>query len=100
MDDALRAMAEQHAGSCISDNEWQTAKPLAEQKLEWIIHREGDAGGERRKPYYIAQLIAEAVQAARLILYTQIFYELNEGKEAPLAEARGTSQMQPHYSMV
>lgn len=100
MDDALRPMAERYAGGSITDSEWREAIPQAERKLEWIIQREGDAGGERRKPYYIAQLIAEAVRAARLSLYTRILHELNEEKEAPLAVARGTSQKQPHYSMV
>jgi hypothetical protein len=48
------------------------SEKTAGRKLEWIISREGDANGERRKPYYLAQLIAEAIRAEWLTLYCQI----------------------------
>ena len=38
----------------------------AVRKLDWIISREGDMGGERLKPYYLAQLIVEQIQAEAL----------------------------------
>ncbi len=37
-----------------------TAQKMAEQKLSEIIEREGDANGERSKPYYLAALVNEA----------------------------------------
>ena len=41
----------------------QQAQEAAEKKLRNIIARYGDAGGERCKPYYLAQLIDEAKTA-------------------------------------
>ena len=40
---------------------------LAEQKLEQIIAREGDADGERRKPYYKIMLAQEILRSHRAI---------------------------------
>lgn len=39
------------------------AKSQAKRKLARIIEREGDSNGERRKPYYLEQLIAEAASS-------------------------------------
>lgn len=36
------------------------------RKLQYIIDREGDAGGERRKPYYLEQLKTEIMAADAL----------------------------------
>lgn len=41
----------------------QQARSEAEKKLQWIIGRYGDMNGERRKPYYLQQLIQEAKAA-------------------------------------
>lgn len=41
----------------------------ARQKLENIIRREGDAGGERRKPYYLAALMEELEHAQAVTDY-------------------------------
>lgn len=39
------------------------AQEHADRKLQYIINRYGDADGERRKPYYLQQLIQEAKAA-------------------------------------
>lgn len=36
-----------------------TVEERAEAKLAHIIETQGDAGGERRKPYYLAALVDE-----------------------------------------
>ncbi len=88
----LHALAEKYLGSEIEDDEYPTAYRYAERKLERIIDREGDSGGERRKPYYIAQLIAETVSANRLSDFTKKLYELNryldEHQDEILAEIK------------
>ena len=48
----------------VSDAAIEAALPSAQEKLERIIAREGDANGERLKPYYIAQLLVEKIQEA------------------------------------
>jgi len=93
----LRTLAESYMGTAIQECEWIGAVGRAVTKLEWIISREGDAGGERRKPYYIAQLIAEAVRAERFRIYLESRYE--DKKRTARAGAQGNSQNQPHYSM-
>lgn len=70
MEATLQQQAEHYLGTEIEPSEWDKAKASAERKLDWIINREGDAGGERRKPYYLAQLIAEAVKAGRFTQFT------------------------------
>lgn len=49
----------------VSGREILTALPLAMSKLERIVAREGDDDGERLKPYYIAQLVAEQIRSDR-----------------------------------
>lgn len=49
----------------VTGREIVTALPLAMDKLERIIAREGDDDGERLKPYYIAQLVAEQIRSDR-----------------------------------
>lgn len=63
---AVRQEAERLLGTAVEPWEWESASTYAERKLERIIEREGDAGGERREPWYMAQLIAEAVRGSRL----------------------------------
>lgn len=62
----LRAQAESHLGEAILSDEWDKAKEDAERKLNHIILHFGGEGGARREPWYLAQLIAEAVKASRL----------------------------------
>lgn len=52
-------------GDTITNSEYVEAKKYADRKLKIIIEREGDADGERCKPYYLAQLISETVRANR-----------------------------------
>lgn len=66
----MKQQAESYLGTEIQPSEWDSAKAYAERKLKGIIEREGDAGGERRKPYYIAQLIAETVRSNRFSQFT------------------------------
>lgn len=86
----MKQQAERYLGDEIEPQEYLEAKASAERKLDWIISREGDADGERRKPYYIAQLIAEAVRSSRFSLYCFIRCEL-----ARCAEKNGTKKEQP-----
>lgn len=52
-------------GREITDREWEAARLPAIRKLAHIIGLYGDAGGERRKPYYLGALVQEAITAAR-----------------------------------
>lgn len=75
METTLRQQAEHYLGAEIAPSEWDEAKAYAEHKLAGIIEREGDAGGARREPWYLAQLIAEAVKGSR---FSQLTYDLWE----------------------
>lgn len=92
----LRALAEKYAGGIILECEWWEALESAARKLAWIISREGDADGERRQPYYIAMLIAEAVKQKRFSLWLEMRNE--DKKRTARAETQGNSQIHPHYS--
>jgi len=63
--------AEEYLGRSTTDAEWSKALPQAQKKLDYIIGREGDANGERRKPYYLGKLIEEAITAAEFSRWTQ-----------------------------
>lgn len=78
MEQPLKQLAERYFGREIPEPEYSEAVISARRKLAWIINREGDAGGERQKPYYLAQLVSEAVRASRLSEYTQRVYELSQ----------------------
>ncbi len=41
----------------------ETARRRAKEKLDRIISQYGDAGGARREPWYLEQLVTEATQA-------------------------------------
>jgi len=60
-EDLIREEACGYLGREITDAEWDEAYPQAKRKLEWIISREGDADGERLKPYYLGKLVEEAI---------------------------------------
>ena len=66
----LKREAEIFLGGQIEPSEWDSAWNAAERKLARIIEREGDAGGLRREIFYIAQLIAEAVNENRFSQFT------------------------------
>lgn len=61
----------------------QQARKAAERKLQRIIDREGDAGGERRKPYYLEKLIDEEKAAICWNLMSLALLELENIKIAP-----------------
>lgn len=77
----LQQQAEKYLGAVIKPCEYGEAKASAERKLKRIIEREGDAGGARREPWYLAQLIAEAVKSSRLTEITQKLWELHQDIE-------------------
>lgn len=77
MQDTLKQQAESLLGTAIGGFEWDKAMAEAEGKLDRIIQREGDAGNERRKPFYLAQLIAETVRSIRLSCLADRATELN-----------------------
>ena len=56
-EDEVRDEACSYLGREITDAEWNEALPPAQRKLDWIISREGDLDGERRKPYYSVLLL-------------------------------------------
>lgn len=66
----LKEEAESYFGGPIPKNEYDVAVDRAKRKLARIIEREGDSNGERRKQYYLAQLISEEVQANRFSDFT------------------------------
>lgn len=45
---------------CLEEAQFQTAKAMAESKRDYLIKTFGDANGERRKEYYLKELIYEA----------------------------------------
>ena len=87
----LKQLAELYLQDFISNDEYTEAETQAKRKLARIIEREGDADGERLKPYYLAQLVAEAVTAERFSNYCRDIHELRtlEKKEMPAAKAAG-----------
>ena len=100
--DELKMLSEEYLAEPLSDTEYEEAKARAKRKLARIIEREGDGDGERRKPCYLAQLIAEAVRAERFSAFTfelgEIFRYAEEEhkrqiqqrkKEMPAAKAAG-----------
>ncbi len=115
MQPTLKQLAEGYFGREIPEPEYRKAVISAERKLLWIINREGDAGGERRQPYYLAQLIAEAVSASRFSALTyklcelsqymkdheaEIIEEIKKGQPVPLTQDSpvcGISIVSPNY---
>lgn len=91
---SIRDLAETYLGRKISTIEWVNAREAAQQKLSRILSREGDANGQRLKPQYMAQLIAEAVIAAS---FSRITYEVMEfmaaleAKEKPVNKVTSNS---------
>lgn len=100
MEEALRLEAERYLGAAIEPPEWDMARAYAERKLEWIIKREGDAGGARRELWYLAQLIAESVRAVRLSRLfnkiTELCGETGTKKDSPCEKQRAASNTSPY----
>lgn len=92
--DEIKALAEKYLGAEISQELFELELPAAMRKLEWIISREGDADGERTKPYYIAQLVAEIIRSDVMTAYCFKCYE--DKKRA--ARKTDNPVNQPHYS--
>ena len=91
----LWELAERYLGTSILPNEWPEASAAAERKLARIISREGDANGKRQEPYYLAQLIAEAIRNNRICRFsTELIDLMNtlEAKEKPAAKATSNSK--------
>nr|UWI04055.1 MAG: hypothetical protein [Bacteriophage sp.] len=89
MQATLQQQAEFYLGAAIEPQEWDKAKAYAERKLERIIEREGDAGGERRKPYYLAQLIAETVRSDCFMQFTLEIMELDKYASEQMGVKKG-----------
>ncbi len=73
--------AEEYLGRSITDAEWNKALPEAQRKLEFIIGREGDADGERRKPYYLGKLVEENIGASAFSEWLERMNELNQHRQ-------------------
>ncbi len=63
----------------------QNARKQAEKKLGRIISLHGDAGGERRKPYYLEKLVEEETTAICLRIIGMEWMELLNAEIAPVA---------------
>lgn len=66
----LQSLTEEELGVKLGSHEYRKAKEQAERKLTGIIDRYGDENGARREPWYLAQLIAEAVRSQALTKFT------------------------------
>jgi len=75
MQDETKGLAEKYLGAEIPPELYEVEEEAADRKLDWIIAREGDAEGERRKPYYLAQLIAELVRGDILTYQCMLAHE-------------------------
>lgn len=101
MEATLRRQAEGYLGTAIEPSEWDKAISYAEHKLAYIIENFGDLGGERRKPYYLAQLIAETVRGNRLSTFLRDLNELREmgiKKDSPCPKTQGRPVTSPYCS--
>ena len=94
--EVLREEVESLLGVSIAESVFARAYEHAKRKLARIIEREGDADGERLRPYYITQLTAEAVREQSFsdftIMLCEAFREaeqIHREKEMPAAEATG-----------
>ena len=90
----IKAMASKYLGMEIPEDVFQPGLESAQRKLETIIAREGDADGERRKDYYIAQLVAEAIRGELMTCWCCM--QIEDKKRT--AHATGSPSNQPQYS--
>lgn len=91
MEGTLRQQAECFFGAEMPPSEWDKAAEQAERKLNKIIEREGDAGGQRRELWYLAQLIAEAVKSSH---FSRLTFEI-AALDKYADEQMGTKKGQP-----
>lgn len=89
MEATLQQQAERYLGTEIEPSEWGKAKEYAERKLKGIIEREGDRNGERREPWYLAQLIAETVRSSRFSQFTFDLMDLLEHADEYMGVKKG-----------
>lgn len=75
----IRDEASEYLGRELTDAEFAEAYPMAKRKLDAIVQREGDANGERLKPCYIGQLIAEHIRMSAFSRFTAEMYNLLHG---------------------
>lgn len=87
----LKELAEKYLGADIYSNELDKAKGAAEHKLNFIISRDWDAGGNRKEPGYLAQFIAEAVKEIRSSRFSYGLMAVMEAKEKPATLAASNS---------
>lgn len=90
----IKGLAEKYLGAAISEELFIAEAETVANKHAWIISREGDADGERTKPYYVAQLFAEAIRSD--ILTVQCMRDYEDKKRA--ARKADNPNSQPHYS--
>lgn len=93
--DPMKLIVESYTGYKISDSEYNEALEEAKRKLARIIEREGDADGERLQPYYIAQLISEALSVKRFSEYCKTNSKLRAietKKKCPQPKPQGKSK--------
>lgn len=69
-----RNEASDYLGREVTDTEWEKAYAPATRKLAFIIAREGDAGGARRRPQYLGKLVQEQITASELSAYCEMMY--------------------------
>ena len=87
----MQAMQERHTGVKTerppTEKELEKATQSAIRKRDWIIEKYGDEGGIRRQPWYLHQLIKEAIEEERFADYTMTrCREIQAGK---LTEKKG-----------
>lgn len=92
----VRAEAAEFVGREITDDEWAEAYPQAEQKLAYIIQREGDANGVRRQPWYLGKLVEEAIAANAMTRYCLLMNAMR-AEEKAASEESGQSTTTPVY---
>lgn len=76
-EEEIRDEACSFLGREITDEEWNEAYPEAKRKLDWIISREGDADGERLKPYYLGKLVEEHINQNTFSRWCREMSQLN-----------------------
>lgn len=64
----IKAMVENHFCIKLSSIVFNAELEKAQNKLAWIISREGDSNGERNKLYYLTQLVIETIKSDFLTL--------------------------------
>lgn len=103
MAEPMQQQAERYLGAAIEPQEWRRACESAERKLQHIIRLYGDSGGQRQEPWYMAQLIAEAVRSDRLRQLTadlaDCYETIGTKKGQPVSENTGPPLNHPYCSI-